>query len=64
MHNEPRGEAAVRVERASSWFRWAGQHPGVVLLGALAMALLALRKPPQAAVAESDASDEEVPLFI
>ena len=41
MHEQTGGEAAIQLERHIGWLEWAEQHPGVVLLGALAMAILA-----------------------
>lgn len=64
MREQAAGEEAVRIERHTGWLEWAGRHPGVVLLGALAMAILALNDPPRTESVECDANGEEVPLFI
>jgi hypothetical protein len=64
MHKKASGRAAIQVEHHAGWFNWARRHPGVVLLSALAMAILALPKSPKTENTESDASGEEVHLFI
>jgi hypothetical protein len=46
------------------WFNWIGEHPGVVLLGALVVATLALENSPEIEDIERDPTGEEVPLFI
>jgi len=46
------------------WFRWAERHPGVMLMGALVVALMALRMPSKTRDTDRDISGEEVPLFI
>jgi len=63
MHEQAGGKAANHLERRG-WFNWAGRHPGVELLGALVVAILALQKPPRIEDIERDTSGEEVPLFI
>lgn len=62
MREQTRGPAAIESESHTGWFYWTGRHPGVLLLGALVMAILALHESPRAA--ESDPGDEEVPLFV
>jgi hypothetical protein len=64
MHDQAGNKSAIQLERHTRWFKWAERHPGVVLLSALAMAILALQKSPRTEDIESDASGEEVPLFI
>jgi hypothetical protein len=64
MYEQTVGKAAIEIERLTGWFNWAGRHPGVVLLGALVMAILALPKSPRTGDIEPDLGDEEVPLFI
>jgi len=64
MHEQANGKAANQHKPQTGWFNWAERHPGIVLLGALAMALLALQKLPKAKGIERDPSAEEVPLFI
>ena len=59
---EQTDEPAIKSERHTGWLNWAGQHPGVLLLGALVMAILALRGSPR--IKDRDPSDEEVPLFV
>ncbi|HMD85552.1 MAG TPA: hypothetical protein VKO18_12735 [Terriglobia bacterium] len=61
---EQGGEAAIQLARHAGWFNWAERHPGVVLLGALVMAILALPRSPKTEDIEDDTSGEEVPLFI
>jgi hypothetical protein len=58
------GIPPVQIERQNGWFNWAERHSGVLLLGALMMAILALPKSPGTADIERDPSGEEVPLFI
>jgi hypothetical protein len=64
---------ALRAERRDkapcprqrhTWFGWAGRHPGVVLLGAVIMAIIAIPDPPSVHEVEDDSTGEEVPLFI
>ena len=64
MHEQVPGKAAFQLEPHTGWFNWAERHPGVVLLGALVMAILALQKSPRTEDFERDTSGEEVPLFI
>jgi hypothetical protein len=64
MREQGDGEAAMQLERPTGWFNWAKRHPGVVLLGALLMAILALPKSPRIEDIELDTSVEDVPLFI
>lgn len=64
MHEQVLSEPTMRMGRIAGWFEWAERHPGVVLLGALAVAILALQESPRAERCESDADGEEVPLFI
>ncbi|MGA3324976.1 MAG: hypothetical protein ABSF45_10930 [Terriglobia bacterium] len=62
MRERTNGQAPIEPEGQTRWFNWAGRHPGVFLLGALVMAILALRESPRAV--DSDPGDEEVPLFV
>ena len=64
MREQSNGTAAIESEYHTHWFNWAGRHPGVVLLGALVMAIMALQKPPCKKDIEHDSGGEEVPLFI
>lgn len=64
MHEQARRETTIQHEGHNGWWHWAEQHPGIVLLGALAVAVLALRDSPKTVDLESDPSSEEVPLFI
>jgi hypothetical protein len=64
MREQASDKAPIESERHTGWFNWAGRHPGVVLLGALVMAFLALQESPSHEDVERDTSDEEVPLFI
>jgi hypothetical protein len=57
-------KAALLLGKPIGWINWAGRHPGIVLLGALAMAILTLQKSPGTLEPEYESSDEEVPLFI
>jgi hypothetical protein len=54
----------IRPEHGAGWLDWAGRHPGLVLLGTLVVAILALSESPEPEDSELDASGEEVPLFI
>jgi len=62
MREQQAGE--IRPARGNGWLDWAGHHPGLVLLGSLAVAILAFRNSPEPADTELDANGEEVPLFI
>jgi hypothetical protein len=64
MYEQASDKPPIESERHTGWFNWAGRHPGVVLLGALVMAFLALQESPCHEDIERDTSDEEVPLFI
>ncbi len=64
MHAQTAGKAAVGVGKLSGWITWAGRHPGIVLLGALVLAILSVHESPRAGDTERDSNDEEVPLFI
>jgi len=64
MREQGVGKPAMQPERRAGWFHWAERHPGILLLGALVMAMLALAKPPKTEDIEHDTSGEEVPLFI
>ncbi|MFZ0964639.1 MAG: hypothetical protein WAO35_27590 [Terriglobia bacterium] len=63
MHEPTEGEATF-PHAGPGWLDWVGQHPGVVLLGALVVATLALNDSPRTEDVERDTSGEEVPLFI
>jgi hypothetical protein len=58
------GRTIIELRKLSGWFDWAGRHPAVVLLGALAVAIVALQQSPGSEASELDGSGEEVPLFI
>jgi len=64
MREQASDKAPIESQRHTGWFNWAGRHPGVVLLGALVMAILALSESPGTEDIERDTSGEEVPLFI
>ena len=64
MREQAADKPPTESERHTGWFNWAGRHPGVVLLGALVMAILALSESPGPEDIERDPSGEEVPLFI
>ena len=59
-----RSVRAPALRPGNRWFAWAGRHPGVILLGAVAVAVLAIPKPTRKHNVESDSAGEEVPLFI
>lgn len=52
------------VGQPSRWRNWARRHPGVLLLGAVAVVVLALPEPARLHDVERDPGGEEVPLFI
>lgn len=64
MREQTDDKAAIESEHHAHWFNWAGRHPGVVLLGALVMAIIALQKSPGTEDIEHDPGGEEAPLFI
>ncbi len=64
MREQGGEQTAGQLERHTGWFKWAERHPGLVLLGVLGMAILALPKSPTPEDIERDTSGEEVPLFI
>lgn len=57
-------QALVQRQDAESWLGWAGHHAGVLLLGALALSVLALPHRRSVRDVEHDITGEEVPLFI
>jgi hypothetical protein len=64
MREQSAGKAASENYKLTGWFNWMGRHPGVVLLGAVVMAILTLQDSPAPEGTEGESSDEEVPLFI
>ncbi len=64
MREQTREKSALEKGTLGGWFDWATRHPGFLLLGALAVTLLAAEKPPEAEDANTDSCDEVVPLFI
>jgi len=64
MCEQPRGQEHTRSALGTSWIDWAVRHPGLVLLGTLVVAVLAITGSPKPAEMELDADGEEVPLFI
>jgi len=58
------GSGAMGVGQPSRWRNWARRHPGVLLLGAVAVVVLALPEPARLHDVERDPGGEEVPLFI
>jgi len=58
------GDETPQTRSGHRWYDWAAQHPGVVLLGAVAVALLAVPTPPRTCDVERNPEGEEVPLFI
>jgi len=61
---EHAGNSAFEIDKLTGWFNWMGRHPGLVLLGALAMAIVAVQESTEAEPTEHASSEEEVPLFI
>jgi hypothetical protein len=64
MRERQAGTEGIQPQGGIGWLKWAGRHPGLVLLGSLAVAILACCNSPEPADTELDASGEEVPLFI
>ena len=64
MFEQTDEKAAIQLESNPGWFKWAGRHPGLVALGALVVAVVALNKSLKIREIEPDTGDEEVPLFI
>jgi len=64
MREQGVGKPAMQPERRAGWFHWAERHPGILLLGALVMAIIALQKSPGTEDIEHDPRGEEAPLFI
>lgn len=61
MREQGEGKSATPREQHIGSFAWAKRHPGVMLLSALAIPILALPKSPTTETIESDTSGEEVP---
>ena len=64
MLEQPRAHKQTASTLGASWIEWLARHPGLVLLGTLAVAILAFSEPPKQEEAELDVDGEEVPLFI
>lgn len=64
MREHAIGKVAIEIGGLGGWLDWAARHPGFVLLGALAVTLLATRELPPAEEAGPASCEEEVPLFI
>lgn len=64
MREPQAGAEGSQPQGETGWLDWAGSHPGLLLLGSLAVAILACCNSPEPADTELDASGEEVPLFI
>jgi hypothetical protein len=64
MREQSSGNVAAHRETYTGWFDWAERHLGVVLLGALVMAILTLPNSPPPEDTDRDTSGDEVPLFI
>jgi len=64
MQEHAIGKAGIEIGKVSGWINWVGKHPGIVLLGTLAVALLSYRQSADAVDAERDSSGDDVPLFI
>ena len=64
MREQAWDKVTTQLDPLVGWFNWAERHPGIVLLGALAVALLALRESPKSGNTEHDTRGEDVPLFI
>ncbi len=64
MRDSFKGQVPIQLGTPTDWFNWAKRHSGILLLGALAMAILAFRKSRPANELPPDTTGEEVPLFI
>lgn len=64
MRERAIGKVAIEIDRLGGWLGWAARHPGIVLLGALAVTLLAVEESPKAEPVVCDSCEDEVPLFI
>lgn len=64
MEEQADRESATQHQWHTGWFNWAARHSGVVLLGTLVVAILALTRSPNTHDDEPDPGNKEVPLFI
>ncbi len=64
MNEQGNSNETTQVEGKGGWFNWAKRHPGVILLGALVIAVLAYHKSPTTGNFERETNGQEVPLFI
>lgn len=63
MIYQPNAKASIQNEPHPGGFHWAVEHPGIMALGALLVAILMLSKPLKEIVPNTG-EEEEVPLFI
>ena len=64
MREQPASYASYQDERLPGWLFWPGRHPGVVLLGTLAVLVLAWGRSLPAKDVQTDSNGDDVPLFI
>ena len=64
MREAPETQALCHLGTPCGWFIWAKRHPRVMLLGALALAILACRTARRANGVQTGTAGEDVPLFI
>jgi hypothetical protein len=64
MLDQTNGQETIQDKQHMEWLRWAERHPGIMLMGALVVTIVALRMPSKTRDTDRDISGEEVPLFI
>ena len=64
MREQAEDNGTIQNKQSRGWFNWAAGHPGIMLLGALVVAIVALQKVPEPQETDIDPGGEEVPLFI
>lgn len=64
MLDQTNGQETIEDKQRMEWFKWAERHPGIMLMGALVVTIVALRMPSKTPDTDRDISGEEVPLFI
>jgi hypothetical protein len=58
------GNTKFEAGTLKRWIHWAGEHPGLMLLGALMIAVLTMQPTGEPQDAAQDSPVDDVPLFV